>query len=142
LPRIEHDLGVGIGPAMLLEVVAPERLGVLDHHADELAQLVLAGILRRQCRLPLRIVERRVHAGRIAGQQVERIDAHRHGDDDENDDDGEAADAAAAAADRDAEAAIVEAAAESATAKSAAAAFTAAVFDIRAFLATLPSHDV
>ena len=50
--------------------------------------------------------------------------------------------AAAAAADRDAEAAIVEAAAESATAKSAAAAFTAAVFDIRAFLATLPSHDV
>src|SRR5689334_22681757 len=127
---------------MLLEVAAPERLGVFHHHADELLELILVGAARRQ---RLAIAEGRRRAGVLPGQDAQRVDAERYGDHDENDDDQDAAQARPGATTGQLDAAAPaervgsQSAAEPPTAESAAA-LGASVLDVGAFLASLPFH--
>ena len=113
-PRIEHELRVAIGVAILAENALPDVLGVGEDHAYELPEVVLARGLGMLERRPLRGAGRRevgrvrsrmglrqMNIGEIALIAARAAPLHQHGrvdaeephqsEDDENPDDADAA---------------------------------------------------
>src|SRR6185437_12941072 len=148
--RVQHELGVAITLAVLFEQILPDVLGVGEHHAYELLEIVLA---RRLWMLDRRTLVLRA-GGRDIGalgtrlrklnvrevilvtspslQDHPRVDAEEQHEP-ENDENADNADAAAPAAAGKADPAARHRKAE-------AAAFVASVLDVLAFSFAAPAH--
>src|SRR5262245_39312494 len=85
-PREQDELGLAILLALLAEQLVPDILGVLEHHRDEVLELLLLGARDRGF---LTGRQRHLRAG-THGQQLGRIPAHEQ----EHHDQDESADAA------------------------------------------------